>query len=194
MEGPRLHPVLLGLRSNLPYEIDYHSFVGEIACGLWIIPHNRRYLWGRKFYWICDYNSIKEILEYTGSIHQLRRWSQQLFDYDFSIIHRPAAMMKDVDSLSRHPNILIDQYLTNACILRSRDLRSRPFAYNYDVFHNCPNPRHVTATSRVLVSTTPSTPTPAVIYSSLFSTIPPFISPVASPNKQYTHTQCIHFP
>ena len=72
-------------------------------------------------------------------------------------------MMKDVDSLSRHPNLLIGQYLTNACILHSRDFRSRPFNYNYDVFHNCPNPRHVTATSRVLVSSTPSTPPPAII-------------------------------
>ena len=75
-------------------------------------------------------------------------------------------MMKDVDSLSRHPNLLIGQYLANACLLRSRDLHRRPFAYNYDVFHNCPNPRHVTATSRGLVSTTPSTPTPAVIHHS----------------------------
>ena len=144
--------------------MDYHSFVGEITCGRWSIAYNRRYLWGKKFYWIYDCNSIKEILEYTGSIHQLRRWSQEIFAYDFIIIHRPATMMKDVDSLSRHPNLLIGQCLTHACILRSRDLHSRPFAYNYNVFHNCPNPRHVTATSRVLVSTTPSTPTPTVIH------------------------------
>ena len=72
--------------------------------------------------------------------------------------------MNDVDLISRHTNFLIGQYLTNACILRSRDLHSRPFAYNCDVFHNCLNPRHVTATSHVLVYTTPSTPTPAVIH------------------------------
>ena len=102
--------------------------------------------------------------EYTGGIHQLRRWSQELFVYDFSIIHRPATMTKDVDSLSCHPNLLIGQYLTNAYLLRSRDLHRRPFAYNYDDFHNCPNPRQVTATSRILVSTTPSTPTSAVIH------------------------------
>ena len=72
-------------------------------------------------------------------------------------------MMKDVDSLSRHPNLLIGQYLTNAYILRNRDLRSRQFAYNYDVFNNSSNPRHVKAPARVLVATTPSTPKPAVI-------------------------------
>ena len=73
LEGPRSHPVLFGSRSNLPYEMYYHSFVGEIACGRLSIAHNRRYLLGKKLYWICDCNSIKEILEYTGSIHQLRR-------------------------------------------------------------------------------------------------------------------------
>ena len=61
LEGPRLHLVLFESRSNLPYEMEYHSFVGEIACDRWSIAHNRRYLWGKKFYWICDYNSIKEI-------------------------------------------------------------------------------------------------------------------------------------
>ena len=50
LKGPRLHPVLFGSRSNLPYEMNYHSFVGEIACGRWSIAHNRRYLWGKKFY------------------------------------------------------------------------------------------------------------------------------------------------
>ena len=33
LDGPRLRPVLFESRSNLPYESDYHSFVGEIACG-----------------------------------------------------------------------------------------------------------------------------------------------------------------
>ena len=60
LEGPRLHPVLFGSRSNLPFEKDYHSFVEEIACGRWSIAHNRRYLWEGKLYWICD-NNFKRI-------------------------------------------------------------------------------------------------------------------------------------
>ena len=42
LKGPRLHPVLFGSRSNLPYDMHHHSFVGEIACGRWSIAHNRR--------------------------------------------------------------------------------------------------------------------------------------------------------
>ena len=42
--GPILHPVILGSRYNLPYEVHYPSFVGEIACSRWSIAHNCRYL------------------------------------------------------------------------------------------------------------------------------------------------------
>ena len=124
LEGPRLYPVLFGSRSNLPYEMNYHSFVGEIACGRWSIARNRRYLWGKHFYWIYDCYSIKEILKYTGSIHQLCRWSQELFAYDFSIIHRPAVMMKNINTLLRGSNLFIRQYLASACIMRGRDIRT----------------------------------------------------------------------
>ena len=44
LAGPSLRPVLFGSRSNLPYAIDYHSFMGEIACGRWSIACSRRYL------------------------------------------------------------------------------------------------------------------------------------------------------
>ena len=38
-DGPRLWPVLFGSRSNQPFEIHYHSFVGEVACGRWAISY-----------------------------------------------------------------------------------------------------------------------------------------------------------
>ena len=44
LDGLRLRLVLFESRSNLPYEMDYHSFVGEISYGRWSIAHNRRYL------------------------------------------------------------------------------------------------------------------------------------------------------
>ena len=47
--GPRLRPVFFGSRSNQPFEIHYHSFVGEVACGRWAICCCRRYLWGKSF-------------------------------------------------------------------------------------------------------------------------------------------------
>ena len=56
------------------------SFVGEIAGDRWSIAHNRHYFWEKNFHRICDYNSIKEILEYTGRVHQLRRWLRNILD------------------------------------------------------------------------------------------------------------------
>ena len=31
LDGPRLKPVFFGSRSNQPFDIHYHSFVGEVA-------------------------------------------------------------------------------------------------------------------------------------------------------------------
>ena len=54
MAGARLCHVAFGSRSNKTFEEYYHSFVGEIASGRWSITQNKRYLWGKHFYWICD--------------------------------------------------------------------------------------------------------------------------------------------
>ena len=50
LKGPRLRPVCFNSRSNRSYEVYYHSFVGETACGHWAIAHLKRYLWGTLFY------------------------------------------------------------------------------------------------------------------------------------------------
>ena len=107
---------------------------------------------GRKFYWICDCIAVKEILEYTGSIHQLRRWSQELFGCELAIIHREASIMKDVYGLSRHIHILIHRYFTQASRMRLADIAQRLFAYSFDSFISCFNPRRV-ATSDITTTT-----------------------------------------
>ena len=71
LKGPRLRPVCFNSRANRDYEKNYHSFVGETACGRWAIARLKRYLWGTRFYWLCDCMAIKEILEYIGGSHQL---------------------------------------------------------------------------------------------------------------------------
>ena len=47
------------------------------------------------------------MLEYDGSIHQLKRWSQEILAYEFVCIHLPNRMMKDIDSVCRHIDFLI---------------------------------------------------------------------------------------
>ena len=49
------------------------------------------------------------------SIHQLRRWSQELFAYDFSILHRSTNMMKDADTFF----VALTLYFINILLLIS---------------------------------------------------------------------------
>ena len=143
LKGTRLRPVCFNSRANRPYEKNYHSFVGETACGRWAIVRLKRYLWGTRFYWMCDCMAIKEILEYIGDSHQLRRWCQELMGYDFSVIHRCELMMRDVDALTRRFGKAVTLYCMQAYLMRSRDKPSRPLAYDFDHFHSTSKPQKV---------------------------------------------------
>ena len=101
-------------------------------------------------YLIFDSKSIKEMSKYTRSIHQLRHWSQELVDYSFSIVHSSTAMMKDGDTLFRKTQSLIHQYLVITSTIRCNNLKSWPFAYNYDMFYSYSNPRHIQASTTML--------------------------------------------
>jgi len=127
--GARLRPTGFGSRCCLPQERKYHSFVGEAACGRWAISQNRRYLWGAHFWWICDCLAIKEILDYDGPIAMIYRWAQELLGYHFSILHRLARMMIDVDGLSRRLGAIIPQHLCVAALFHKIDRAKRPLAY-----------------------------------------------------------------
>ena len=130
MNGARLRPVRFGSRSCTERESHYHSFVGEAGCGRWAISQNRKFLWGAEFYWLCDCSAIKEILEYDGPIHQIRRWAQELLGYFFQVFHRPARMMRDVDGLTRFDHPLVAQHLQVALALYLADRTARPNAYD----------------------------------------------------------------
>ena len=90
---------------------------------------------------------------------QLRRWSQELLGYEFAIIHRATSMMKDVDGLIRHIDVLIYRYLTQASCMHLADSTTRPFACSFDSFVACSNPRRVT-TSDTTIFTAASSPLP----------------------------------
>ena len=76
------------------------------------------------------------MLEYNGSIHKLKRWTQELTAYAFVCLHRPNKMMKDVDGVCRHIDPLIHRYLVDAAAMRSDDMDLRPFTYNLYIFLN----------------------------------------------------------
>ena len=105
------------------------------------------------------------VLKYQGSIHHLNRWSQELLAYESICIHRPNTMVKDVDSICRHIDHLIHRYFIEATAMHSTNIRLRPFAYNFDVFSSCSNPRHVSVADTSSAHNTVSTiPTPSALY------------------------------
>ena len=184
----RLRPVFCGSCSNQPFEIHYHFFVGEVACERCAISCCRRYLWG-KFYWICDCIAVKEISEYTGSIHQLRRWSQELLRYEFVIIHCAASMIKDVDGLSRHIDVLIHRYLIQTRGMRLVDIAKRPFSYSFDSFVSCSNARRVTVSGSTITTEASSTLSPLLtIHHSPLHFTSPSILQSYSVSKTIAHT------
>ena len=132
--GARLLPISYGSRACTDIEKHYHSFVGEAAAGRWGISQNRNFLWGAHFYWLCDCSAVKEVLEYEGTIHTVMRWAQELLGYHFTIIHRPATMMADVDALTRRFGKSLATYITIAVILENQSKQHRPAAYKSEAF------------------------------------------------------------
>ena len=133
LDGARLRQILFNSRSCTQSERHYHGFIGEIACGRWAISMEKRYLWGSHFYWLCDMKTTYKIMHYTGPIHIMRRWCQELLAYSFSCLHRSHTMMIDVDYLSRMHDPLIQTHVTIANRMSLSDRAARPGAYDYDV-------------------------------------------------------------
>ena len=74
-----------------------------------------------------------KILYYTGPIHILQRWCQELPAYNVSCIHHSHLMMIDVDYLSRINNKLIKTHVSIANRLSLTDRALRPEAYDVAV-------------------------------------------------------------
>ena len=87
MSGPCLQPFHSGFRACSATEAHYHSFVGEVATLRWAISCSKSYLWGLRFWVLCNMKLLDHILEYNDNIHCLRRWFQELQAYNFAAVH-----------------------------------------------------------------------------------------------------------
>ena len=77
---------------------------------------------------------IHKILEYEGHIHMLCRYSQQMLAYNFTCIHIPSTMMRDVDALSRMHDPLVAAHVLLTSQLKNQDVKLRPDAYSTSYF------------------------------------------------------------
>ena len=60
--------------------------------------------------------------------------------------------MKDVDGISYHIDHLIHRYLFQVNHMRTNDIAICQFAYSYDLFPTCSNPRRVTTSTNLAAS------------------------------------------
>ena len=78
---------------------------------------------------MCDYVSVKEILDYDGNISMVCRWVQELLVYYFTVLLQSKYTMKDVDTLTCRFGPLVAQHMMTADILSTLDRCARLVAY-----------------------------------------------------------------
>ena len=99
-------------------------------------------------------------------------------------------MIQDVDGVSQYIDLLVHQYTIFASCLHAESVTIRPFAYRFDGFHRCINPRHVTASDDLsILITTVFGPFIPTLYHTLikFSTICSFrsVHPIQHQNTEW---------
>ena len=93
----------------------------------------KHYLWGTHFYWLYNIKIMYRTMHYTGPIHILQRWYQELLAYHSSCIHRTHLMMADVKYLSRIHDQLIRSHGLIVNQLSLTNILLQPGAYSTDV-------------------------------------------------------------
>ena len=113
----RLRPISMISRRCIKAEHSYHSFTGECAAGVWAIEKFKRYLYGKEFTWLTDCAGVRAIFESDHlANHKIQRWKYRLMRYEFTIVHRPARMMADADTISRYDRIADELRVSDAPI------------------------------------------------------------------------------
>ena len=78
----------------------------ELLAALESIKHWRPYLWGRRFRLVIDHIALKWLHTMRDTVEggpasRLMRWILTLSEYQFTVEHKPGAIHKDADGISR---------------------------------------------------------------------------------------------
>ena len=79
----------------------------ECIALIWAVKHFNCYLYGTRFYAVTDHAALQYLKTQKDHNAKLMRWSLQLSEYDFDIIHKPGRLHLDADALSRLPSALV---------------------------------------------------------------------------------------
>ena len=84
-------------------ERNYSSTEREALAVLDGIKRFLSYLYGRKFYVITDHHSLRWLMNIKEPTGRLARWSLEIQQYDFEIVHRSGRSNANADVLSTYP-------------------------------------------------------------------------------------------
>ena len=93
-------------RKLSPAQRNYTVTEVELLAALESMKHWRTYLWGRPFRLIIDHQALKWLHSMQdqvggGKSSRHMRWILSLYEYDFTVEHKPGVEHKDADGLSR---------------------------------------------------------------------------------------------
>jgi len=108
----KIHPVSYYSGKTSEVESRYHSFELETFTVIYATRRFIVYLEHRPLEIVNDCNSLVQMLNRKSISQKIARWTIELADFDYSIIHRPGSNMARVDVLSTQSQIMNKTILT----------------------------------------------------------------------------------
>lgn len=118
----KIYPVFYFSRHTSKTETKCHSFELETLTIVDALRRFRIYLQGISFIIVSDCSAVTQTLEKRDINARIRRWSLELQNFDYKIVHRSSTRMGHVDALSRSFGILV--------------VEDNPFEWNLTILHN----------------------------------------------------------
>lgn len=94
-------------RQTTETETRYHSFELKTLATVYALRRFCIYLQNIHFVIVSDCSAVTQTLEKQGINAHIARWSLELQNFDFKIIHKPGSKMTHIDALSQLSGVLI---------------------------------------------------------------------------------------
>lgn len=120
----QMHPVFYFSKRTTEAEARYHGFELETLAIIYALRRFRIYLQGIPFTIVSDCSAVTQTLEKKDINSRIARWSLEMQNFDYQIVHRSGTRMGHVDALSRSFGILViedNPFEWNLFIVQSRD-------------------------------------------------------------------------
>ena len=103
----KFHPCAYASRKLSPREQAFCASEREMCSLVWAVKYFRHYLLGPKtFTIVTDNAALQHVMNLKDPHSRILRWSLELSQYNYKIIHRPGTSIKHADSLSRFVNAI----------------------------------------------------------------------------------------